>query len=198
MTFTKSEWIKVSRARPCDICGKPDYCTRTADGTTVKCMRVASDHVVHNKDLGDGWLHKVADHGLPAVPAVALPGRAKMKTPEIVALLKQHRTALSPRALSLAATRLHVSEASLLAYGAGADPTTGNLSFPMYDGDLNPIGIHLRRDDGTKRCVVGSRNGLFVPSDYADARDPGRVGRGVRRPAAAADTRGTDRLLRRP
>jgi hypothetical protein len=33
----------------------------------------------------------------------------------------------------------------------------------MRDGDNKIIGIHLRADDGSKKAVTGSRNGLFIP-----------------------------------
>jgi phage/plasmid primase-like uncharacterized protein len=33
----------------------------------------------------------------------------------------------------------------------------------MRDGDNKIIGIHLRCDDGSKKAITGSRNGLFIP-----------------------------------
>ncbi len=36
-------------------------------------------------------------------------------------------------------------------------------AIPMRGGDNKIIGIQLRSDDGTKKCVTGSRGGLFIP-----------------------------------
>ena len=52
-----SGWRRVSKAYPCPVCNKPDWCSVTADGAAVCCMRVESP-----KQLGNGgWLHRLSD-----------------------------------------------------------------------------------------------------------------------------------------
>lgn len=55
MSNLKTTWIRVSRANPCPICAKPDWCLISADGTAAICARTESI-----KPLGEvGWLHKL-------------------------------------------------------------------------------------------------------------------------------------------
>ena len=51
-----SNMIRVSRQRPCKVCGKPDWCLYAADGSAAICPRVKSEHPVGT--TGVGWLHK--------------------------------------------------------------------------------------------------------------------------------------------
>jgi len=44
-------WKRVSRAIPCSVCGKPDWCTYT--GSSACCMRIESLRPLRN----GGWLH---------------------------------------------------------------------------------------------------------------------------------------------
>ncbi len=58
---------------------------------------------------------------------------------------------------------LSVSEESLLKLGFVWSWQHKAWTIPMRDGDNKIIGIQLRSDDGTKKCVTGSRGGLFIP-----------------------------------
>jgi hypothetical protein len=33
-------WPRVSRTHPCPVCGKPNWCLVSADGTAAICQRV--------------------------------------------------------------------------------------------------------------------------------------------------------------
>lgn len=167
-----STWTRVNRNQPCEACGKPDDCTRSGDGLIVKCMRVASDRKIQQSDGRTAYLHSVLKLG--GTPVKSKPGKPpkRLTEKEIIALLKEHKTALSPRRLEITAKNLGVSEKSLLAYGLGYDSNTDCVSAPMYDGSRKPIGIHLRGVTGKKMAVVGSRNGLFIPLDYSDEAIP--------------------------
>jgi hypothetical protein len=52
-----SDWRRVSGAHPCPVCGKPDWCLTSADGTAAICARVESP----KRRGGAGWLHRLAD-----------------------------------------------------------------------------------------------------------------------------------------
>ena len=47
------EWVRVSTARPCPLCGGLDGCAVTADDRYARCRLVPSAHPV----AGGGWLH---------------------------------------------------------------------------------------------------------------------------------------------
>lgn len=53
MSMTTSGYIRVSVKRPCLICGKPDWCSRTADGTISFCARVTAG--ADRVSLQQGW-----------------------------------------------------------------------------------------------------------------------------------------------
>ena len=49
-------WVRVSRRHPCPICGKPDWCTVSADGLAICCMRTPGERLLRN----GGWLYRPA------------------------------------------------------------------------------------------------------------------------------------------
>ncbi len=92
--MSESTWIRVSRSEPCPVCDRPDYCTRTTDGTAVKCMRVESDQP--DKGPLGGWIHKMAD------PLPPRPPRLKNR------LVPRSTRAVSPSARPLDSARTGV------------------------------------------------------------------------------------------
>jgi hypothetical protein len=42
---SQSGFVRVSKKNPCQICGKPDYCTYTKDGNLALCMRVSAGSI---------------------------------------------------------------------------------------------------------------------------------------------------------
>lgn len=53
--FVSSGYERVSRKRPCEICGKPDWCVRTRDGEITICMRVSAESIRMNSR--GGFIH---------------------------------------------------------------------------------------------------------------------------------------------
>lgn len=96
---------------------------------------------------------------------------------EVRSRMKQLQTAINPERLKRAAERLGVSVRALKAFGIGWDTVTSAWSFPMYDGSLDdkkrfrPCGFRLRKDDGRKLCIKGSRNGLFIPANLLESQE---------------------------
>ncbi|NSW84278.1 MAG: DUF3854 domain-containing protein [Syntrophothermus sp.] len=68
-------WYEVTRTRPCLICGKPDWCSITDDGTWAVCRRVDNGQGTHKVDKAgmDYWLYKLTDG--PRTPPPELPAR---------------------------------------------------------------------------------------------------------------------------
>jgi len=164
------------RLRKCSICGHNGFCTISGDGEVVKCMRTPSPRPIKHTDGSVGYLHPTPTG--EAARAKSLPSSKdvpRLTIPAVKALMKQHRSAINPMRLKRLSESLGVSERALKAFGIGWDTTTGCWSFPMYDGEIRPIGLRLRRDDGRKLCVPGSRNGLFIPENYAPVAIPDGV-----------------------
>jgi hypothetical protein len=48
-----STWKRVTRGKPCSVCGKPDWCLTLEDGSAVICPRIESKKFIN----GSGYLH---------------------------------------------------------------------------------------------------------------------------------------------
>jgi len=60
----KDSMNRVSKASPCPVCGRPDWCLVAADGSVAICQRVADGAV---KKTNAGWLHRLNEpHGVPS------------------------------------------------------------------------------------------------------------------------------------
>lgn len=159
-------WFRVNRDRPCPICGKPDWCLVSEDGTAAICPRIDEGSM---RRCGEaGWLHRVTDRtGIPRrqfkthIHAIRGPG------PDLARHCKGYRQRLTGDQLQALSRDLGLSEASLERLGTGFDGQA--YTFPMFDHRHQIVGIRRRFPDGRKRAVRGSHQGLFVPSDITDA-----------------------------
>ena len=159
-----SEWVRVTRHRPCPICGKPDWCGVSADGEVACCMRVESDRPARN----GGWLHRITD--APPRPAPCLyvpPPTTPSGTTDWAAVLRRFGRDTRTAEVGRMATALGVSAGNLLRLGVCWAAPPRAWAFPMCDGRGKTIGVRLRAEDGKKWAVPGSHNGLFWPDDLA-------------------------------
>ena len=166
MNRTQTTWQRVSRRRPCPICGRPDWCLYAgpADAPTAAiCARVESP-----KRAGEaGWLHKLREDPLqpprrvrtvrPAAKPAALPV-------DFAKLAAGWQTIMHPYNLQSFAANLGLSVPSLQRLQVGWSPEWRAFSFPMADATGRILGIRLRGHDGRKWAVPGSKQGLFVPT----------------------------------
>lgn len=165
---TRNDWRRVSKAHPCPICGKPDWCAVSTDGAVALCHRVES-----SQRIGDGgWLHRLQD--IPWQPRrrrmrtvrLAQPNAARADLPQLAA---SYRAAVNTDCLYQLALELGLSTRSLQRLSIGWSAEQQAWSFPMTDAVGNVCGIRLRRPTGSKFAVKGGREGLFIPD---------RVGKG--------------------
>jgi len=159
---TRRTWQRVSKKRPCAICGKPDWCTYSADGRTACCMRVESGRPMRN----GGWAHVLnveREMRTAERPRPRAHERHRRPTFDAAALLARWRARTSESARQALSARLGVSPESLRMLGAAWAVEYKAWAFPMRDGARRVIGIRLRADNGRKWAVPGSRNGLFWP-----------------------------------
>jgi DNA primase len=75
-TFNKKQWLRVRKASPCPICGKPDWCLISQDGKSVICARIESQ-----KPAGKaGWIHNL-ENGITLPDKPIQPEKSLKKAP---------------------------------------------------------------------------------------------------------------------
>jgi len=177
------DWQRVSRCRPCPVCGKPDWCLYAGpqdSPTAAICARVESPKRVREA----GWLHVLRDEGTPRRPS-----RRAVRTvaPAIGAagidfgrMAERYRGILHPGALRTLADSLGLSVESLRRLGIGWSTAYSAWTFPMSDAHGQVVGIRLRRPDGHKLSVKGGHEGVFIPEGLASPHpDPLPKGEGI-------------------
>lgn len=152
-------WNRVTRSEPCPICKHPDWCLIDKERTAVICPRVESP-----KKCGEaGWLHRLTD--TPVDYTVRHFEKKRIKPGvEMSRLNVLYVGSVEKWKLDHHAAQLGLSSSSMVAAGVGYAKGHKAWSFPMRSGDGEVIGIRLRREDGSKFAVRGSRNGLFLPT----------------------------------
>ena len=170
-TPASPRWLRVSRRCPCPVCGRPDWCGLAADGGAAACMRVESDSV---RRLRNGaWLHRLGEPGgggagRPAAERLADLTRQRPHDDadprKLGRLMDRYRAAVTPARLDGLAAALGLSSRRPLDdLGVGWSAFHPGHAFPARDGQGRLVGIQIRRGDGSKRLVRGSRQGLFLP-----------------------------------
>lgn len=186
-------WVSASRATPCPICGKPDWCRITADRQVVLCKR--SDGTAPG-----GWRHikaaKGGGHLLAAIghlddqqlpPArvrtPAMPAGRKLTSTQCQEILASSHGPGKDARLQMLAERLAVGVDVLEQLGVGwrwgdvdrgRPIDAGDWIYPMRDGSGQVVGVHRRlavpirrpgKPPQDKLAVQGSRLGLFYAPD---------------------------------
>lgn len=147
-------WQRVTKSKPCPICGRPDWCC--VGERFINCMRIAGPKPARN----GGWLYAIAgaeQRPLPARPARPEPplhGDALMRT--------WRRDTTSHQVAALAST-LGVTPEALMALDAAWAPPHDAWAFPMTTAGGAVCGIRLRTVRGYKLAVTGGKSGLFQP-----------------------------------
>jgi hypothetical protein len=166
----RGRWVRVSRSHPCPVCGKPDWCLVAADGSAAICPRTESD-----RDLGEsGFLHRLrGDPGhQPPVPHVGKVAR-RPPLPDLTRDAERFRKAVTGRSLELLSSKLGpaVPVETLLAFGVGWSSAHLAWTIPSVHPMLGAVtGIQLRRVDGSKLSVKGSRYALYSPRTQEEDR----------------------------
>ena len=163
----QGEWQRVSRSRPCGICGKTDWCV-FADGVAL-CMRVESP-TPSRGDAG-GWLHY--SHDAPRQPRAR---RFRVLAPagiDFARLTDQFSDAATEARVEALSAQLGVTPDALRATGIGWNQRQHAWAWPMHDHHFRIVGIRLR-DARTHRkyAVTGSKQGVFLaecPDHFAAA-----------------------------
>lgn len=178
-------FVRVTKANPCPVCKKPDWCGLSDDGQFVICMRVDSDRAAKN----GGHVHRLTDAPYP-LPAPMPPERP---VPSIDAgqMMSRWRDATTADQFATMAGKLGVSAYAIMALGAAFASEHRAWAFPMYDdrcsGESMAVGIRLRNESGDKWAVKGSRSGFFFPFRMKGAVNTVLIVEGPTDAAAAID-----------
>lgn len=154
-------WTRVTKSKPCQVCGKPDWCLASADGSASICPRVESKKFIE----GSGYLHVLKetewskDQWKPEKKE--LPEHSEV----IATMARKFYSACAEEQCVDASERIQVSEASLRRLGMGWCDSQSANTFPMFRHERRVIGIRMRGTDGRKWAIKGSKQGLFMPKD---------------------------------
>lgn len=159
---------RVSRSCRCPVCHKPDWCLIALDGSSAICPRVWEGS---RREIGEaGYLHVIDEtthQSREPVKYVAPPPDPVIDAEFLSESFENamERQAVAKSFVSLC-EEMGLSEAALSAFRIGWSADHGAWSFPMVNELGHVIGIRLRKPDGFKLCVKGSRTGLFIPQTF--------------------------------
>jgi hypothetical protein len=168
--MARGDWKRVSKTRPCPVCGRPDWCVYVGhddDPEAVICARVESGKRIREA----GWLHKLRSDGTNWRNALRRPVRMTQPQadgqPDLAAEAEEATrwTVEHPKAFERFARDLGLSAASLTRLRVGHSPRRRAWMFPMTTVAGEICGIRLRLSNGRKLSVRGGREGLFLPTD---------------------------------
>ena len=182
MSGTRGAWQRVSKRRPCPVCGRPDWCLYTGDPdapTAAICQRIESP-----KRCGEaGCLHRLRDDPLRPARAtrrVSVPIGTGLPV-DLGQTAKAWAGIVHPYALQALGDELGLSSHNLRRLGVGWSLAHRAWSFPMSDATGNVLGIRLRLPNGRKLAVKGGREGVFLPEGLTSHHpDPLPKGEGTK------------------
>lgn len=158
--MSDNRWQRVSKAKPCAVCGKADWCGIAEDGSACICMRVESGQPTRN----GGWLHRLQPENAPRSTRVLSMRSSDDRRSAFGALARKYAKAASPEQFQALSRNLGVSEKSLRRLCVGWAPEYGAWTFPMRNCLDEVTGIRLRFPNGKKLSIKGGREGVFIPT----------------------------------
>lgn len=162
-----SRWLRTKKNLKCPVCGRPDWCLIAPDNTAVICMRVSSDRPKRLRTGEEGYIHQMGSE----VSRVVLPRSYVSESTEggrflnVAAVLRRYSLDTLDHDICAFAEKLGVSAESLRLLGMVWAKKYQAWAFPMRNGVRAPVGIRLRWEDGAKKAVKGSNQGLFIQDE---------------------------------
>jgi hypothetical protein len=167
---TKSrEWKEVARAEPCLVCGKPDYCGRTADDELLRCMRGGETpsgyrHVRDHADGGKLFGRTSGTSPRRKSRPASSPTKPAAPAQDWNQLAERCIAAITAEQLDRLSLDLAVTVEALFSVGCGWYSEWGVFTFPERDAERRIIGISTRTIAGRKRFIPGGHRGLTIPA----------------------------------
>jgi len=171
--LSKTQWVRVSRAEPCVVCGHTDWCGRSADGTVARCSRIESEKESRGKDGAVAWIH-VLSEPLPSVEVKEKPAPVgKAEWNRRMRQMCEHPDGSRRREELSASLGVSVPSLEALGVGVGYDHT-GEMffSFPERDERWQVTGIKRRYANGSQKHMVGAKPGLSMAREWMLAPGP--------------------------
>ncbi len=182
-TTAAGKLIPASKARPCPVCDGDHKCSTTPDGL-ILCGRNDGPvpgfrHLGASADPTWHLYRRDDDHGERGTPAPRTPPPppppppAPATPPDWKATARRFaRNLPDDRRDQLADTLKLPRPATHLIPFLGWNAEQGGWTWAECDAACEVIGVGVRLVDGSKRCVPGSRRGLFLPNGWADNAGP--------------------------
>ncbi len=164
----ESEWIRVSRSKPCPVCKKTDWCLVSVSGNAAICPRAEAGSVAYIE--GSGWLHRFGDDDAPKPRLRVAPKPLPEHNQVLHEIHTKLRRQVTPDLVKCLSSQLGLSVKSLDLLEIGYSTTKDAYSFPMSRHRNRFLGIRYRTRDGSKFAQKGSKQGLFIPSSFTRTR----------------------------
>jgi hypothetical protein len=167
VTRASTGFSRVSRRRPCRVCGKPDWCSYTRDEEVSICMRVSDGARRINQHGGAIHIHQEQPASFPE-PVVSVTDcpQADLVPIEVRDFVYSRLIALSPAARY---RRLLVEgREGLLARGFRECHLTGYGSLPAAWDERDRLAEEILRE--ARSHYPGLSSLLGVPGFWSDAR----------------------------
>jgi hypothetical protein len=175
ISHERGKWRRATRANPCPICDKPDWCSISADGTLAACRRVADAAWKTKTDKAGGTIHfhRLDSAGpAPAVP-LALPGSRSPERADANTMHRIYGALLTALPLSAAhrdgLRRRGLDDPEIDRRGYRTLPPRGRarivreLVERFTDSMLRVPGIVTREHAGRSYLTLAGPAGLLVP-----------------------------------
>jgi hypothetical protein len=159
-------WIRVSRKKPCPICGEPDGCVISPDGCVCLCSREPSDKLIGEPFAG-GYKHILNKEsiGRKFCKVFTKSSEPKIKPEEWHKKMVYYCSGMTLTDWMLISQNLGLPAMALTRYFVGKYPCDRPaFTHPMWTGWGKLCGIRICDLNGNKWSVTGSRNGLFIPT----------------------------------
>ena len=173
-----ANWVRVTKAKPCSVCGRDHWCAVGRIDGTPKCMWAISARPAR----GGGWLHPL-DGDQRKQPRDVPSDLPPVKVVAWSVLADAYVRAVNARAIAAFATSMTLTVAALADLHTGWDGEAWTT--PMRNAKRRVVGLQRRFGDGSKRCWTGSKAGLFIP-DSLNGENPVWIAEGASDTAALA------------
>ncbi len=157
---------RVSKRKPCPICGRADWCGIADDESLAICMRVQSSRPSKN----GGYVHILRQdeyHCRPRRITLRMTRPVEARNAADLAEQVEHWRQVAEHGgwLVHLSEQLGVSVEALRRFGVGFNPRESCWTWPLQDAGGRIVGVNRRFLDGAKRVMPGTHAGLYVPDD---------------------------------
>ena len=160
----ESDWNKVTQSRKCPVCGRPDWCLISKDGSAVICPRIDTGATKYID--GSGYLHVIGEK-TKANYSSSRPAQLPSHNHVMKEIHDGIKLSESSKQVIELADLLGVQTRSLVDLEIGWSESKNSYAFPMKRRGNQFLGIRFRSINGSKFSAKGSKQGLFIPASFS-------------------------------